>query len=71
VAKSTGNLEASFVDFDKAGEAGIREAIKGNTKVSSVAPYPMRLILTSWPTDYLDRIANKPNVDPSANNLDT
>ncbi|KAJ9109966.1 hypothetical protein QFC20_003166 [Naganishia adeliensis] len=33
VAKSTGNLEASFVDFDKAGEAGIREAIKENTKI--------------------------------------
>lgn len=34
VAKSTGNLEASFLDFDKAGEAGIRSAIKQNTKVS-------------------------------------
>ncbi|KAJ9121773.1 hypothetical protein QFC22_002395 [Naganishia vaughanmartiniae] len=33
VAKSTGNLEASFLDFDKAGEAGIRNAIKRNTKI--------------------------------------
>ncbi|KAJ9111734.1 hypothetical protein QFC19_001095 [Naganishia cerealis] len=32
VAKTTGNLEASFLDFDQVGEAGIRSAIRRNTK---------------------------------------
>jgi hypothetical protein len=60
-------LEASFLDFDKAGKAGIRDAIKENTKVSYQRP-SNEIVLTSNRKDHLDRVTYEPNVDPPANN---